>query len=435
MSKGRILIVDDDARMVESAANLLGDEGFEVSCVSTWSDALPHLAPTPPEVILLELWLPEQDGMAILQEVKRQQPMMPVIVVSEHGSIATAIKAVKGGAFDYLEKPCRPEAILASVRQAVQPGRADADAPIITPSPPATAVQPLPVITPDTPYLTPTASPQRTLARSTVVRGQGLQSGLKTAMQLSPLPPGHGIVFRNIDTGQTLPAAINAVDSTNGCTSLRQGPVAAKTIEHLMSALHAYRITNLLVTISDEIPFMDGSALDFCTCIEAAGISEQDAEVECLTVEKRYHVGDVTPETKFILVEPYDGLRVTYRVHYPPPIGIEEWTYEHHSGASYRETIAPARTFAFVEDVEHMHEAGLIPGGRLNNVILIGKSGIVNSSPLRFANEFVRHKILDIIGDLYLLGRPIRGHVRANMTGHTENVALVRSLQDVLALA
>jgi UDP-3-O-acyl-N-acetylglucosamine deacetylase len=157
--------------------------------------------------------------------------------------------------------------------------------------------------------------------------------------------------------------------------------------------------------------------------------------VECLTVEKRYHIGDVTPETKFILVEPYDGLRVTYRAHYPPPIGIEEWTYEHHSGASYREAIAPARTFAFVEDVEQMHEAGLIPGGRLNNVILIGKSGIVNSSPLRFANEFVRHKILDIIGDLYLLGRPIRGHVRANMTGHTENVALVRSLQDVLTLA
>jgi UDP-3-O-acyl N-acetylglucosamine deacetylase len=435
MSKGRILIVDDDARMVESAANLLGDEGFEVSCVSTWSDAVSHLVPAPPDVMLLELWLPEQDGMSILQEVKRQQPGMPVIVVSEHGSITTAIKAVKGGAFDYLEKPCQPEVILASVRQAVRPDRVDADASIIVPPLPDTAAQPSSVITPDAPYLMPTASLQRTLARSTVVRGQGLQSGLKTAMQLSPLPPGHGIVFRNIDTGQMLPAAISAVDSTAFCTSLRRGPVAAKTIEHLMSALHAYRITNLLVTISDEIPIMDGSALDFCTCIETAGISEQDAEVECLRVEKRYHIGDVTPETKFILVEPYDGLRVTYRAHYPPPIGIEEWTYEHHSGAGYREAIAPARTFAFVEDVEHMHEAGLIPGGRLNNVILIGKSGIVNSSPLRFANEFVRHKILDIIGDLYLLGRPIRGHVRANMTGHTENVALVRSLQDVLALA
>ena len=435
MNKGRILIVDDDARMVESTAKLLVDEGFEVSYVSTWSDASPHLVPTPPAVMLLELWLPEQDGMAILQEVKRQQPGMPVIVVSEHGSIATAIKAVKGGAFDYLEKPCRPEAVLAAVRQAVQPGRADADAPLTSPPLPATAAQPPPMIAPDTPYLTPAAPSQRTLARSTVVRGQGLQSGLKTAMQLSPLPPGHGIVFRNIDTGQTLPATIDAVDSTNGCTSLRQGPVVAKTVEHLMSALHAYRITNLLVTISDEIPFMDGSALDFCTCIEAAGISEQDAEVECLTVEKRYHVGDVTPDTKFILVEPYDGLRVTYRVHYPPPIGIEEWTYEHHSGTSYRKAIAPARTFALVEEAETMHAAGLIPGGRLTNTILIGESGIVTRDPMRFANVCVRHKILYIIGDLYLLGRPIRGHVRANMTGHTENVALVRSLQDVLTLA
>jgi UDP-3-O-acyl N-acetylglucosamine deacetylase len=371
MNKGRILIVDDDARMVESTANLLGDEGFEVSCASTWSDALPHLMPTPPDVMLLELWLPEQDGMAILQEVRRQEPGMPVIVVSEHGSIATAIKAIKGGAVDYLEKPCQPEAILASVRQAVQSGRVGADTPSPMSFPPATAAHPAPVIAPDTPYWIPNASPQRTLTRSTVVRGQGLQSGLKTAMQLSPLPPGHGIVFRNIDTGQTLPAAIDAVDSTSFCTSLRRGPVAAKTIEHLMSALHAYRITNLLVTIGDEIPIMDGSALDFCTCIETAGISQQDAEVECLMVEKRYQIGEVTPEAKFILVEPYDGLRVTYRAHYPPPIGIEEWTYEHHSGAGYREAIAPARTFAFVEDVEHMHEAGLIPGGRLNNVILI----------------------------------------------------------------
>ena len=122
-------------------------------------------------------------------------------------------------------------------------------------------------------------------------------------------------------------------------------------------------------------------------------------------------------------------------MNYPEPIGIEEWTYEHHSGAGYHEVIAPARTFAFAQDVEQMHEAGLIPGGRMNNVILIGDGGIVNQAPMRFANEFVRHKVLDIIGDLYLLGMPIRGHVRANLTGHTENVELVRTLQAASTVA
>jgi UDP-3-O-acyl-N-acetylglucosamine deacetylase len=173
---------------------------------------------------------------------------------------------------------------------------------------------------------------------------------------------------------------------------------------------------------------MDGSALAFCQRIEAAGVIEQEALAECFVVDQCYRncSGD---EAKSIMIEPYDGLRITYRASYPAPIGVQEWTYEHHSGAHYRRELAPARTFGFVKDVEAMHDAGLIPGGRLNNTILLGDDGMVNTAPLRFANEFVRHKILDIMGDLYLLGRPIRGHVRANMTGHTDNIALVRQLQ------
>lgn len=274
---------------------------------------------------------------------------------------------------------------------------------------------------------------QRTLHHSVVLYGQGLQSGLKTGMILSPLPPHSGIIFRNIPSGEILPASIDFVESTDFCTTLRKGRVAAKTVEHILSVLHAYRISNLLIKISDEVPIMDGSAVDFCALIETGGVAEQDADVEEFVVGQRYLVGELHPAAKFILVEPYDGFRVTYRLAYPPPLGVQEYTYEHRDGAGYRREIAPARTFGFVRDVEKMHELGLVGGGRLNNVILIDDEKIVNSVPLRFPDEFARHKILDIIGDLYLLGQPLRGHVRANMSGHTENAALVQQLRAVIS--
>jgi two-component system nitrogen regulation response regulator NtrX len=276
---------------------------------------------------------------------------------------------------------------------------------------------------------------QRTLSRSVVLYGQGLQSGLKTGIILSPLPPNYGIIFSNITSGETLPASVDFVASTDFCTSLHKGRIAARTVEHILSVLHAYRISNLLVKISDEIPIMDGSAADFCQLVEEGGIEEQDARVEEFVVDQCYHVGDIQSDTKFILVEPYDGLRVTYRLHYPPPLGIQEFTYEHRDGASYRHEVALARTFAFVRDVEKMHELGLVAGGRLNNVILIDDEKIINNVQMRFPDECARHKVLDILGDLYLLGKPLRGYVRANMTGHTENVALVKQLRAAILLA
>jgi UDP-3-O-acyl N-acetylglucosamine deacetylase len=275
-------------------------------------------------------------------------------------------------------------------------------------------------------------SVQRTLRRSVVLYGQGLHSGLKTGMILSSLPPNSGIVFSNITSGQTIPASIEFVESTDFCTSLQKGSIAARTIEHLMSVLHAYWISNLLIKISDEIPIMDGSAADFCQLIEAGGIEEQNSAVEEFVVDQCYHVGEIRPDAKYIIVEPYNGFRISYRLSYPKPLGIQEITYEHQDSSGYRQNIAPARTFAFLREVEKMHALGLVAGGRFNNVILIDDEKIVNNIQLRFPDEFARHKILDIIGDFYLLGRPLRGHIRANMTGHTENIALVRKLHTTM---
>ena len=452
MDKGRILVVDDEESIVHTLTGILRDEGFDVQWATDGDQALTLLQTVLPDVMLLDIWLPGRDGIETLQALKAMHADVEVIVMSGHGNIETAVKATKLGAFDYLEKPLSMEGVLAAVSQALdqrqhlvppsanlplQPMHARLNS--LPPTPPIPhqasrprrrmALPPVPSARPLEPLSAPPQLKQRTLRRSVVLYGQGLQSGQKTGIILSPLPPHSGIIFQSIPSGHTLPASIDYVKSTDFCTSLQHGRIAANTIEHILSTLHAYRISNLLIKISDEVPIMDGSALDFCTLIETGGIAEQEAVAEEFLVNRCYYIGEPRPETKFILVEPYDGFRVTYRLAYPPPLGVQEFTYEHEDSTSYRREIAPARTFGFVRDVEKMHELGLIAGGRLNNVILIDDAKIVNSVRLRFPNEFARHKVLDIIGDLYLLGKPLRGHVRANMSGHTENVALVQQLR------
>lgn len=423
----RVLIVDDDASVSRVLADALGAEGFQVICSVDGQEALRLVHSLRPDVMLLDIWLPGMNGIEILQALQSTDDACPVIMLSGYGTIAMAVKAIQLGAFDYIEKPCSPDRLVDSIKRACPPR----DIASIPQSSSAATSSPL---TDHARSITAFSGhrPQRTLGCSVVGYGLGLQSGVKTGIILEPMPPDSGIVFRNIATGETLPAAIDFVTSTDFCTTLHHKGVTVRTIEHLMSALHAYGITNLLVQIGDEVPIMDGSATSFCQLVEAGGVVEQGGELEEFVVDRCYHVGQIEPASKFILIEPYDGFKVSYRLHYPQPLGTQEFTYEHRNGTSYRLEVAPARTFAFVHEVEKMHEMGLIAGGRLNNVILLGDEKIVNNVELRFPDECVRHKVLDLIGDLYLLGRSLRGRVRANMTGHTENVALVRQLSEAL---
>ena len=454
MGKGRILIVDDDETLVKSLSGLLCDEGFNVSSTADGREALALIHTVAPAVILLDVWLPGMDGVETLHALQDMRADVEVIVMSGHGNIATAVHMTKLGAFDYLEKPLSLYGVLAVIKRALayreRRHKTDVQEPV--PSQVAVLLSDFPQrnlirrqethqisVPPLRDWQRALASEQaigllrqRTLRRSAVLYGQGLQSGLKTGMILSPMPPHSGILFRNITTGQTMPALVDFIESTDFCTSLKQGCLTVRTVEHLMSALHAYRITNALIKISDEVPIMDGSASAFCHLIEEAGVAEQDAIMEEFIVDRCYAVGQVRAGAKSILVEPYDGFRVTYRLDYPPPLGVQEFSYEHTDSTSYCREIAPARTFGFVREVEKMQELELIPGGRLTNVVLIGEEKIINSTPLRFPDECVRHKILDIIGDFYLLGSMVRGHVHANMTGHTENVALVKQLRAVI---
>lgn len=269
--------------------------------------------------------------------------------------------------------------------------------------------------------------PQRTLKRSVVIYGQGLQSGVKTGMVLSPLPPHSGVLFCDIATGETLPAKAAYVESTGYATTLRRGLVTARTVEHIMAALHMYGVTNALVKIGGEVPFMDGSARDFCQLLEEAGIEEQEAEAQVLPIRERHVWGEEAPGRKHFVLEPAPQLTITYHLQYPPPIGQQEYTFIDAGPAYFKETIAPARTFGFVKEIEHLHAQGMANGGRLTNVILVDESHIINTE-LRFPDEFVRHKVLDLLGDLYLTGRFVRGKIAAYWTGHTENLALVKFL-------
>jgi UDP-3-O-acyl N-acetylglucosamine deacetylase len=423
-ARRRVLIVDDDAALSGALAEAFENNGLQTACSGDGQNAIRLADSFRPHVMLLDIWVPGMNGIEILRSVRGKDYECRVIMFSGHGTIAMAVRAIQLGAFDYIEKPCSLSRLVETVKQACFALDLGAGH-----GPSHVTSQPL------RNHRRSNGSsfvrhPQRTLRCSAVGHGLGLQSGVKTGIMLEPMPPGSGIVFSNIATGETLPASIDFVASTSFCTTLHKEGVTVRTIEHLMSALHAYGISNLQIQVGDEVPIMDGSAASFCRLIEQCGVIEQEDGQEDFVVDRSFHVGHVDPSTKFILVEPYDGFKVSYRLQYPRPLGVQEFTYEHRSGSSFHLEIAPARTFAFVHEVEKMHGMGLIAGGRLNNVILLGDERIVNNVQLRFPDECVRHKVLDLIGDLYLLGRQLRGHVRANMTGHTENVALVKMLSE-----
>jgi UDP-3-O-acyl N-acetylglucosamine deacetylase len=185
------------------------------------------------------------------------------------------------------------------------------------------------------------------------------------------------------------------------------------------------------VKVQSEIPILDGSAIDFCRLLDEAGVQDQDEECAAIVVDRAYQVGNANGE--FICVKPADTFSVRYELRYPKPVGTQDYFYRHRGPDSFKEEIAPARTFGFLRDIAQLEKMGLAAGGRLSNFILIDDEKIVNTE-LRFPDELARHKILDIIGDFYLLGRPIRGAVTARMTGHSDNIALLREIKNTMGL-
>jgi UDP-3-O-[3-hydroxymyristoyl] N-acetylglucosamine deacetylase len=281
--------------------------------------------------------------------------------------------------------------------------------------------------------------PQRTLKGNMVLNGIGLLSGRNTGIILSPLGINEGIIYQTLD-GQTIRGHITSLENFSqagssktfsaNSTTLDNGRRRVRTVEHLMAVLSMYGITNVLIKVDEEIPNIDGSAKDFCELIEEAGIEEQPASTKVAVIRQKIGFGKEEKREKHLYAEPFEGFEISMRVDYPLPIGEQVLTFNPMTG-SFARDIAPARSFNTFENIDMAQKLGKVGGGYLQSHIIMYDGKVINTE-LRYPDEFVRHKILDLIGDLYLLGFPIRGRISANMTSHGYNQALVQRLYQAI---
>jgi len=271
---------------------------------------------------------------------------------------------------------------------------------------------------------------QQTIRARVSLAGIGLHSGVSVRMTLSPAAADTGILFRAAD-GTFIPATPDHVVDTRSATTVGAFGVKVRSIEHLMAAVSALGIDNLLVDVdAEEIPATDGSAKPFVELLYSAGRVSQPAPREPLAIPEPIRVGD---ESRWLQILPSDSLRISYTLDIRhPAIGLQVASLEV-TETSFVEEIAAARTYGFLRDVPMMRQNGLARGGSLDNAVVVGKRIVLNDS-LRFADEFVRHKILDVVGDLAVLGRPVMGHVVGRNAGHALNHDLVVAVQQACAL-
>ncbi|MES2917802.1 MAG: UDP-3-O-acyl-N-acetylglucosamine deacetylase [Pseudomonadota bacterium] len=271
---------------------------------------------------------------------------------------------------------------------------------------------------------------QRTVKQAIRASGIGLHSGAKIYLTLKPGPVDSGIVFRRTDLEPPveLPARTLMVKDTTMATSLVQGDVRLSTIEHLMSALAGLGIDNAVVEVTAaEIPIMDGSAGPFVFLIQAAGIVEQQAPKRFARIKRRIEVRD---GDKIAAFEPYDGFKVCFTIDFDHPAFPAETRYAEVdlSTTAYVKEVSRARTFGFMRDIEYLRSRNLALGGSMENAIVVDDHGVMNAEGLRYKDEFVRHKMLDAIGDLYLLGHSILGEYQGHKSGHGLNNQLLRAM-------
>lgn len=433
-----ICIVDDEQSICSTISGILRDEGYEAKTFPDAESFLKELDALQPSLVLLDIWLPGMDGMQLLKRLQERFPVLPVIMMSGHAGIAAAVDAIKAGAYDFLEKPLHLEVLLDKVESALKhrPAVRGADLPSDTRLEIASADLSIPagvVEVEDSPVR------QRTLKGNMVLNGIGLLSGRNTGIILSPLGTNEGVVYQTLD-GQTIRGHITSLEDYSqagtaktfsaNSTTLDNGRRRVRTVEHLMAVLSMYGITNVLIKVDEEIPNVDGSARDFCKLVEEAGVVEQSATVKVGVIRQKVGVGKETKNEKHLFAEPFDGFEIMMRVDYPQPIGEQKFRFNP-ATSSFAHEIAPARSFNTFENIEMAQKMGKVGGGYLNSHIIMYDGKVINTA-LRFPDEFVRHKVLDLIGDLYLLGLPVRGRIVANMTSHGYNQALVQRLYQAI---
>lgn len=271
---------------------------------------------------------------------------------------------------------------------------------------------------------------QRTLKNEIRATGVGLHTGRKVYLTLRPAPVNSGIVFRRIDLDPPvdIPAKAENVGDTTLSTTLVSGDVRISTVEHLLSAMAGLGIDNAIIEVSaDEVPIMDGSAGPFVFLIQSAGIQEQSAAKRFIRILKPLEVEDGDKKACFL---PFNGFKVSFTIDFDHPVfkGRKLDATVDFSSTSFVKEVSRARTFGFMHEIEYMRSKGLAKGGSVDNAIVVDKYRILNEDGLRYEDEFVKHKVLDAIGDLYLLGASLIGEFKAYKSGHGLNNKSLREL-------
>ncbi len=271
---------------------------------------------------------------------------------------------------------------------------------------------------------------QRTLKKPVQATGVGLHSGEKVILAMRPAPVNSGIIFRRVDLSPVaeIPAVAHAVHDTRLSTCLEANGGRVATVEHLMSAFAGLGIDNAYVDMtSAEVPIMDGSAGTFIFLLQSAGIEEQPAAKKFIRIRKPLEVKD---GDKWVRFDPYNGYKLDFTIKFPHPViaNTPQKVTVDLGVHSYIRDISRARTFGFMHEVEAMRAQGRALGGNLDNSVVMDEYRVINPDGLRFEDEFVKHKVLDAIGDLYLLGHPLIGAFSGHKSGHALNNALIRAL-------
>ncbi|MEI0548847.1 UDP-3-O-acyl-N-acetylglucosamine deacetylase [Brachyspira intermedia] len=420
-TKQNILIIDDEEDILTTCQNILEDEGYGVDIAKNYKEAEDILNTKKVNLVFLDVWLPDVNGLDILANIKEKYPNTTVIMMSGHAGVETAVRATKMGAYDFLEKPISIAKLLSSCEDVFKEATNKTESV----------------------YNEENESnhhhnnvgykvKQRTIAKSIVVSGFALMEGRKTALTLVPAEVNTGIVFIDINTNTHIKLSHNNILSKDksgavNSTALISGNRYIKTTEHFLAALHMMGITNLIVKCDGEVPNVDGSALVFCDALKEAGFVEQDDYIEPIVIDQTLTYGTVNDNETYIILSPYDGLEVSLRIDFAGSIGVQEYTYKFKNFDQFTEEVGRARSFNTIDNIDYAQKMGMAGSGMIGSHILLCDGKVINTK-LHFDNEFVRHKILDIIGDLYILGRPIRGKVVANKSSHSFNHSVVHDL-------
>ena len=419
-TKNSVLIIDDEEDILSSCKAVLEDEDYDVETAKDYDEAMKIFESKKIDLVFLDVWLPNVDGLDILSNIKEKYPNTTVIMMSGHAGVETAVRATKMGAYDFLEKPISISKLLSSCDEVLNKKENNNETEINHSNNNHNKSKLKYKI------------PQRTIAKSVVVSGFALMEGRKTALTLVPAEVNTGIVFVDINSNTHIKLSHENILSKDksgavNSTALISGNRYIKTTEHFLAALHMMGITNLIVKCDGEVPNVDGSALVFCDALKEAGYIEQEDYIEPIVIDRELVYGKVDDNETYIILSPYDGLEVNLRIDFAGSIGVQQFDYKFESFEQFSEDIGKARSFNTLDNIDYAQKMGMAGSGMIGSHIILCEGKVINTK-LHFDNEFVRHKILDIIGDMYILARPIKAKITANKSSHSFNHSVVHDL-------